>query len=87
VWLLVLVGCLIILVGLTQPIILLVISACVGGLMMFIYSGLLILVNRKVLPEAIRIRGGRMAVLGWSVLLFGVLSALTLVEQIGKLFQ
>jgi hypothetical protein len=87
VWLLVVTGCVIILAGFTQPIILLVISACVGGLMMFIYSGLLILVNRKVLPEQIRIRGGRMAVLGWSVLLFGVLSVLTLVEQIGKLFE
>jgi hypothetical protein len=87
VWLLVVTGCVIILAGFAQPIVLLVISACVGGVMMFIYSGLLILVNRKVLPEAIRIRGGRMAVLGWSVLLFGVLSILTIVEQIGNLFE
>lgn len=87
VWVLVLVGCMIVLAGFTQPIILLVISACVGGLMMFIYSGLLILVNRRVLPEAIRIRGGRMAVLGWSVALFGVLSVLTIIEQIGKLLD
>jgi hypothetical protein len=85
VWAVVLVGCMIVLAGFTQPIVLLVISACVGGLMMFIYSGLLILVNRKVLPEAIRIKGGRMAVLGWSVALFGVLSVLTIIEQVGKL--
>jgi hypothetical protein len=85
VWTLVLVGCLIVLAGFAQPLILLVISACVGGVMMFIYSGLLILVNRKVLPEAIRIRGGRMAVLGWSVALFGVLSVLTIIDQVRKL--
>ncbi|MDQ3788881.1 MAG: Nramp family divalent metal transporter, partial [Actinomycetota bacterium] len=85
VWALVLVGCVIILAGFAQPIILLVISACVGGVMMFFYSGLLILLNRKVLPDQIRIRAGRTAVLGWSVALFGVLSVLTIIEQVGKL--
>jgi hypothetical protein len=87
VWVLVLVGCLVMLVGVAQPLVLLVISACVGGLMMFIYSGLLILLNRKVLPQQIRIRAGRIAVLGWSVALFGVLSVLTLIEQVPKLFE
>jgi hypothetical protein len=86
VWVLVLVGCLVVAAGLAQPLVLLVISACVGGLMMFIYSGLLILLNRKVLPQQIRIRNGRTAVLGWSVALFGVLSVLTLIEQVRKLF-
>jgi hypothetical protein len=86
VWVLVLIGCLVVLAGLAQPLILLVISACVGGVMMFIYSGLLILLNRRVLPRQIRIRGGRTAVLGWSVALFGVLSVLTLIEQVRKLF-
>ena len=86
VWVLVLVGCVVILAGFAQPLVLLVISACVGGLMMFIYSGLLILLNRKVLPAQIRIRAGRTAVLGWSVALFGVLSVLTIIEQVRKLF-
>jgi hypothetical protein len=86
VWVLVLVGCVVMLAGFAQPLILLVISACVGGLMMFIYSGLLILLNRKVLPQQIRIRAGRTAVLGWSVALFGVLSVLTIIEQARKLF-
>jgi hypothetical protein len=87
VWVLVLVGCGIVLAGFAQPLILLVISACVGGLMMFIYSGLLILLNRKVLPGPIRIRAGRTAVLGWSVALFGVLSVLTIIDQVRKLFE
>jgi hypothetical protein len=87
VWVLVLVGCVVMVAGFAQPLILLVISACVGGLMMFIYSGLLILLNRKVLPRQIRIRAGRTAVLGWSVLLFGVLSVLTIIEQVEKLFE
>jgi uncharacterized protein YhhL (DUF1145 family) len=64
-----------------------VISAVVGGFMMFLYSGLLILVNRRTLPEAIRVRGARLAVLVWSILLFGILSVLTFRDQIGKLFD
>ena len=78
-------GCVVVLAGFAQPLVLLVISACVGGVMMFIYSGLLILLNRKVLPDAIRIKAGRIAVLGWSVLLFGVLSVLTVIDQGKKL--
>ena len=45
VWGLVLIGCVILLVGFDQPLTLLVISACVGGMMMFIYS-ILLLVRR-----------------------------------------
>jgi hypothetical protein len=54
--------------------------------MMFIYSGLLILINRKILPKPIRIRGVRLAALIWSVLLFGILSILTFQDRIGDLF-
>jgi hypothetical protein len=86
VWGLVAIGIIVLLVGFTQPIVLLVISAVVGGFMMFLDSGLLILVNRRTLPEAIRVRGGRLVALVWSILLFGVLSVLTFRDQIGKLF-
>jgi hypothetical protein len=86
VWGLVAIGCMILLVGFDQPLVLLVISACVGGGMMFIYSILLLLLNRRVLPDAIRIRSYRVAALVWSVLLFGVFSVLTVWEQGQKLF-
>jgi len=86
VWGLVLIGIVVLLAGFDQPIVLLVISAVVGGFMMFIYSGLLILINRKILPAPIRVRGVRLAALIWSVLLFGVLSVLTLQDRIGDLF-
>jgi hypothetical protein len=49
--------------------------------MMFIYSGLLILINRKILPAPLRIRGVRAAVLVWSIALFGTLSVLTILQQ------
>ncbi len=54
VWGLVVIGIIVLLAGFDQPIVLLVISAVVGGFMMFLYSGLLILINRKILPEPIR---------------------------------
>jgi hypothetical protein len=54
--------------------------------MMFIYSGLLILINRRSLPAAIRIRGGRLVALVWSIGLFGTLSVLTSIDQGKRLF-
>ncbi|NAZ85702.1 Nramp family divalent metal transporter [Kineococcus indalonis] len=85
VWGLVLFGCVVLLVGLTAPLVLLVISAVVGGFMMFIYSGLLLLLNRRVLPAPLRPRGVRVAVLVWAVLLFGTLSVLTFNQQVQRL--
>jgi hypothetical protein len=86
VWGLVAIGILVLLVGVDQPLVLLVISAVVGGFMMFLYSGLLILINRKILPTPIRVRGVRLGALIWSIALFGTLSALTFRDQLTKLF-
>jgi hypothetical protein len=87
VWGLVLIGCLILLLGVDQPLLLLVISACVGGVMMFVYSILLLIMNRRSLPEAIRVRGYRIAVLVFSAGFFGVLSVITLIDEGGQLFE
>jgi hypothetical protein len=87
VWGLVGIGIVVLVAGFSQPIVLLVTSAVVGGFMMFIYSGLLILINRRILPAPIRVRGVRLAALIWSFLLFGVLSALTFQDRIGDLFD
>jgi len=87
VWGLVAIGCLILLVGADQPLVLLVISACVGGIMMFIYSFLLLVMNRRSLPEAIRVSGYRVAALIFATGFFGVLSVIVLLEQIPTLFE
>jgi len=84
VWGLVATGCGIILIGLNQPMVLLVISASVGGTMMFLYSALLIQLNRTFLPVPIRIRAGRLAALGWSILFFGFLAGMTVWQQIQR---
>ena len=53
--------------------------------MMFIYSILLIILNRRTLPGPIRIGPVRLAALIWSTLLFGFLSILTFGQQIQRL--
>ena len=53
--------------------------------MMFVYSGLLIRLNRRTLPAAIKLRGPRLAVMWWSVAFFGVFSAITIWSQGGDL--
>jgi hypothetical protein len=40
-----------------------------------------------VLPKPIRITRGRTAALAWAVLLFGVLAAVTIWDQVGDLVQ
>jgi hypothetical protein len=87
VWGLVLIGCGILLLGLDQPLLLLVISACVGGVMMFVYSILLLVMNRRSLPQAIRVRSYRVAALVFSACFFGVLSVITIIEQGTQLFE
>jgi hypothetical protein len=87
VWGLVGLGCGIILIGLNQPMALLVISASVGGTMMFMYSGLLIRLNRSFLPAAIRIHSFRVVALVWSVLFFGFLAGMTFWQQLQRLLS
>jgi hypothetical protein len=81
VWLLCLWSVIILLAIQSQPLILLIISASIGGFMMFIYSGLLILVNRRSLPASVRITGFRTGTMVWSVLLFGVASVVAVTDQ------
>lgn len=76
VWLMVILGSAILLGGFNQPLVLLIISSSIAGLQMFIYSGLLILLNRRALPEGVRITGYRLVVMGISFLFFGFFSVI-----------
>ncbi|HET7220625.1 MAG TPA: Nramp family divalent metal transporter [Vicinamibacterales bacterium] len=86
VWGLVALGSAILLIGMDQPLVLLVISASVGGAMMCLYSALLLMLNRKGLPDAIRVRSYRVAILIFSTLFFGLLATLTVRQQLARLF-
>lgn len=85
VWALCVTGMVVIAVGMGQPLLLAIISACTNGVMMFIYSGLLIAINRKMLPAQIRVSGVRLGALVWSIILFGVMAVLTVHQQVDKL--
>ncbi|HMN45030.1 MAG TPA: Nramp family divalent metal transporter [Povalibacter sp.] len=87
VWALVLCGCIVLLFGVRQPLVLLVISSVTSGVTMCIYSVLLILLNRRWLPAQIRISRPRTAALVWSTLLFGFLAVLTFQQQIRNLLS
>ena len=82
----VLFGIAILLAGLDQPLLLTVIAASLSGVVMFIYSGLLIALNRRFLPEPIKVRGIRLGALAWCFAFFGVFSIIYGVEQFKQLF-
>jgi hypothetical protein len=85
VWTMIVFGCVVLLSGLEQPL-LLVISSSIAGVMMFIYSILLIQLNRRALPRQIKIGGVRLAVMAFSVLFFGVFSVLLVYDEGKALF-
>ncbi|MGQ0575051.1 MAG: Nramp family divalent metal transporter [Pseudonocardia sp.] len=85
VWAEIVFGSVILLSGLSQPLILLIISSSLNGLVMFVYSVLLIRLNRSVLPREIGLRGGRLWAVAWAVLFYGGFSLFTLYDQGAKL--
>ena len=86
VWLLVAVGVVILLTITEQPLLLIVISSALSAGVMFIYSILLIVLNRKALPAVIRISGYRLAIIAFSVVWFGYFSIRVILEYGGQLF-
>ncbi|MFP4552978.1 MAG: Nramp family divalent metal transporter [Actinomycetota bacterium] len=74
VWLEILAGSVVLLFALAAPLALMVIAGVAGGVVMFVYSALLIRLNRTALPRAIRLRGWRMWAMVWAVVLFGSFS-------------
>jgi hypothetical protein len=86
VWAHIVVGAAVLLGGFDQPLVLLIISASVAGFMMFIYSGLLMVLNRRALPRAVQIGGWRFGVMGFVFLFFAFFSVLTIIDQIRENF-
>jgi hypothetical protein len=85
VWAEIIFGSAILLSGVTQPLLLLVIASSLNGLVMFVYSCLLIQLNRRTLPAEIRVGGGRLVALVWAVLFYGFFSVILLIDQFGTL--
>jgi hypothetical protein len=73
-WIIAIGGSLILLAGLEQPLILLIIASSGGGVVMFLYSGMLLWMNTRVLPDPIKLTGWRLVAMGIIFLVFAVLS-------------
>ncbi|MGH3390840.1 MAG: Nramp family divalent metal transporter [Actinomadura sp.] len=86
VWLLIAIGMVFLLGGFDQPLLLIITSAVLAGFMMFVYSALLLVLNRRALPRAIRTSGWRTVVMVAVFLFFGVFSVLAIADQISKHF-
>lgn len=71
VWIVILVSSGILFLGFDEPLPLMVLSAAMSAVVMFVYSALLIRLNRSALPGTIRLRGLRFWAMVWSVALFG----------------
>jgi hypothetical protein len=82
VWGMVVVGSLILLFAIDQPTTLVIIASSLSGVVMFIYSILLIQLNRRALPEAIKVKGYRLMVLFASVLFFGYFSIVYIIDKV-----
>lgn len=86
VWAMVVFGSLILLTGVKQPLLLLIIASALNGLVMFVYSVLLIKLNRGMLPQSIGLKGGRYVAIIWAVVFYGAFSIYLIINQFGKLF-
>jgi hypothetical protein len=86
VWTMIAFGSAILLAGFDQPLVLVTISTVLGGFIMFVYSCLLVVTNRRYLPEPLKLRGYRLAVIGCAILVLGATTAIVGVDQFGTLF-
>jgi hypothetical protein len=74
VWTVIGFGILILVAGFEEPLGLIVVSAALGGSLMFLYSGLLIWVNFRLLRGPVRMSRTRLALLIWATCFYGYFS-------------
>ncbi len=85
-WVIAIGGSLILLAGLEAPLVLLIIAASGAGVVMAFYLGLLIRLNTRVLPDEIKLKGWRLAVMWPTFLVFVALSLYLVYFQIASNF-
>ena len=82
VWGMIAVGSVILLTISDQPLVLLVLAACLNGLVMIVYSALLIVLNRRALPDAIKVKGFRLGMLFLAVAFYGFFGGWYILDRI-----
>ena len=73
-WIIIVAGSIIMLTVSSQPLVLLIIASAGGGVVMFFYSGMLIWLNRRALPEPIKLKSWRFVIMWLIFIFFGALS-------------
>jgi hypothetical protein len=86
VWTMIVFGTAILALGFDQPLVLVTISTVLGGAIMFVYSILLVVANRRYLPDELTLRGYRLVAMGITIVVLGVCSTIVGVKQFGNLF-
>ncbi|PSL00885.1 hypothetical protein CLV63_101364 [Murinocardiopsis flavida] len=83
IWAEVLLGSLILLSGIDQPVELLLISTCAASIVTLTYAILLVRLNRRDVPTAVRMKGVRLVGILLAIGFYGFFAVATLVSQIG----
>jgi hypothetical protein len=78
-------GVIVFAVGVSAPFLLLQIGAALNGIVMFIYSFLLLYLNRFRFPKEVRMGWIRMVIMIWAIGFFGFFSILTVKVTVAKL--
>ena len=86
VWTMICFGSAILLAGFDQPLVLVTISTVLGGFIMFVYSSLLVVTNRRYLPDELKLGGYRLVIICAAILLLGVTTTIVAINQFGNLF-
>jgi hypothetical protein len=81
VWSMITIGSVIILTGI-EPVVLLIIASSGGGFVMALYSTMLIVLNRRALPDNIKLKGWRLPIIAITALMFISLSLFLLYKII-----
>lgn len=82
VWTEILIGSAILLLAISAPMRLLIIAGSLNGIVMLVYTVLLIRLNRTALPDPVKVRGFRLWAMIWSVALFAYLSVFLIFNDI-----
>ncbi len=86
IWLEIVLAALILLAGFDQPLTLAVIASALNGIVMFVYSFLLIQLNKGMLPKEISLGGLRLGWMWWAVAFYGFFSIVAVITEGAKLF-
>ncbi len=80
------IGAIILLSGFTRPLTLLVLSASLNAVVMFLYAALLLYLNWRVLKRPIGMGPWRILTAAWAVFFFGYFSLMTALKMAPRLF-